>query len=304
MRNRLKLIYTAAIQFAILIAAAQVINAQIYGGRAIGITASKTVNGSTTDYVAADTGALPAAGGDLTASSPTFSIRKLLSARNVTASTSGALRSTQSVAVVNDFVFTLDGVTVRADQITARTVCICCPGADLAACSSSTQIKNLVITDAAGNQTNVNVTGQAGQQVLLPGGLGTIFINEQFSGFGEITVTGLRIVASSGSSSYTVSAARAESNLECLTTNPTAAPATVSGRVSNQDGQAVSGATVSLMDQIGNVRSTVTNSLGYFTIAEVPSGESYILIVSHPTYSFSRQMISVNEDLTVNVTAN
>jgi hypothetical protein len=303
-RNRLKLIFTAAIQFAIVIAAAQVINAQIYGGRAIGITASKTANGSNTDYVAADTGALPAAGGDLTASSPSFSIRKLLSARNVTASTSGALRSTQSLAVVNDFVFTLDGVTVRADQITARTVCICCPGADLAACSSSTQIKNLVITDAAGNQTNVNVTGQAGQQVLLPGGLGTIFINEQSSGFGDITVTGLRIVASSGGSSYTVTAARATSTLECLTTGATAAPVTVSGRVSNLSGQGISGATISLMDGNGNVHSSVSDSLGYFTIAEVPSGESYILSVSHPTYSFSRQMINVNGDLTVNVTSN
>ena len=93
MRNRLKLIYTAAIQFAILIAAAQVINAQVYGGRAIGLTASKTVSGSTTDYVSADTGQLPAAGGDLNASSPSFRINKLLSMGVLTASTSGAIHS-------------------------------------------------------------------------------------------------------------------------------------------------------------------------------------------------------------------
>ena len=300
MRNKLRLIYTAAIQFAILIAAAHAIDAQVYGGRAIGITVTSP-NGSVTST---DTGQLPSSGGDVNASSPSFLINGLVSTGVMTASTSGALKSSQSFAVVNDFFFTLNGVTVRADRITVRTGCICCPEADLGSCTGTTQINNLVITDASGNQTTVTVTGQVGQQVALPGGLGTVFINEQSGGNGGINVTGIRVAASSGGSSYTAVVANAQSTLQCLTTAPTAGPATVRGRVVNRNGQGISGARVSLTDENGNSRSVTTNSLGYFTFTDVPSGETYILSATHRMYSFSPQAIGVNEDLTVNLSAN
>jgi len=299
-RNKIRLIYTAAIQFAIIIAAAQAIDAQVYGGRATGIS----VTSPSGTVVSADTGQLPSTGGDVNATAPSFVINGLVSTGVLTASTSGALKSSQSFAVVNDLFFVLNGVSVRADRITVRTGCICCPEADLGNCTGSTQINNLTITDASGNQTTVTVTGQANQQVALPGGIGTIFINEQSGGTGGISVNGLRISATSGGSTYNVVAGNAQSTIQCLTTTPTAGPVTVSGRVTNRNGQGISGARVSLTDDHGNIRTAVTNSLGNFSIADVPSGETYILSVSHRMYSFSPQAIGVNDDMTVNITAN
>src|SRR5687767_15284971 len=103
-----------------MIAAAQAIDAQVYGGRAIGITASTTAAGATTNYISTDTGQLPATGGDVNTNSPSFTISNWLGTGVLTASTSGSLRSSQSFAVVNDFVFVLNGNTVRADRITVR----------------------------------------------------------------------------------------------------------------------------------------------------------------------------------------
>jgi hypothetical protein len=198
----------------------------------------------------------------------------------------------------------LNGVTIRADRVTVRTGCICCPDADLGNCSASAEINTLVITDAAGAQTVVTVTGEANQVVNLPGGLGTITINEQTGGIGGISVNGLHIRASANGSTYDVIAGTAQSNLDCLTTAPTSAPVTVSGRVVTQSGQGISNASVSLTDENGDAFSAVTNSTGHFTMTEVPSGRTYILSVTHKRYSFTAQAIGFSEDYTVNITAN
>lgn len=304
MKNKSKLIVTAAIQSLLIVAAAQVVQAQVFGGRAIGITASTTIGGSTNNYISTDTGQLPPQGGDANANSPSFNINGVLAAGVQTASTSGALKSSQSFAVVNNFLFGLNGVSVRADRVTVRTGCICCPDADLGNCSASTLINTLVITDAAGAQTVVNVTGEANQVVNLPAGLGTITINEQTGGTGGVSVNGLHILASSNGNTYDVVVGTAQSTLDCITTAPTAAPVKVSGRVVTQTGKAISRASVSLTDEDGNTRTAITNTMGYFNFSEVPSGHTYILNVTHKSYSFNTQVIGVNEDFTVNITAN
>lgn len=304
MKNKLRLIVTAAIQSLLIAAAAQAVQAQAFGGRAIAITATTTISGSTTNYVSTDTGQLPQLGGDANANTPSFNINGVLNTGVLTASTSGALKSSQSFAVVNNFLFGLSGVSVRADRVTVRTGCICCPDADLGACSATTLINTLVITDAAGAQTVVNVTGEANQVVNLPGGLGTITINEQTGGLGGVSVNGLHIRATSGGNTYDVIAGTAQSSLDCLTTVPTAGPVTVSGRVVTRTGQGISRAVVSLTDENGSTRTAVTNTMGYFTFAEVPSGETYILNVTHKMYSFTPQAVGVSEDLSVNITAN
>ena len=303
MKTKIRLIVTAAIQFLLVIVAAQAVHAQVFGGRATAITASTTAGGSTNNYVAADTGQLPGTGGDANANLPSYTITGILNTGVLTASTSGALKSSQSFAVVNDFRFFLGDVGVIAERITARTGCICCPDADLGNCSASTEINTLVITDVSGAQTVVTVTGEANQVVNLPGGLGTITINEQTGGLGGINVNGLHIRASANGITYDVIAATAQSNLDCLTTIPTAGPVTVAGRVTSKSGQAISNAVVSLTDENGNIRTTNTNSSGNFTFAEVPSGETYILNASHKRYSFTPQVIGVNEDYTVNISA-
>lgn len=303
MRNKLKPIFSVAIQLAILLAAAHAVEAQVYGGRAIGIQASIT-SGSTTNYVSTDTGQLPSSGGDVNASSPSFLINGTLSTGVMTASASGALKSSQANAVVNDFVFRAGGVTVQANRITTNAGCICCPEADLGGCAASTRISGLVITDATGAQTIVSVTGEANQVVNLAGGLGTITINEQTGGTGGISVNGLHIRAASGGTTYDVTAANAQATLQCLTTAPSAGPAMLTGKVVTKTGQGISRVSVSLTDENGSVRTTVTNSLGNFVFSDVPSGKTYILSAVHRTYSFTAQAISVDADMSVNLTAN
>ena len=138
MKNRLKLIVTAAIQSLLIVATAQAVQAQVFGGRATAITASTTIGGSTTNYISTDTGQLPAIGGDVNASAPSFNINGLLATGVLTASSSGALKSSQSFAVVNDFLFGLNGVSVRANWVSVRTGCFCFPYADLGNCTDST----------------------------------------------------------------------------------------------------------------------------------------------------------------------
>jgi hypothetical protein len=303
-KNKLRLIITAAIQSLLIVVTAQAVQAQVFGGRATAITASTTIGGSTSNYVSTDTGQLPALGGDVNASAPSFNINGLLATGVLTASSSGALKSSQSFAVVNDFLFGLNGVSVRANSVTVRTGCICCPDADLGNCSASTEVNTLVITDATGAQTVVNVTGEANQVVNLPGGLGTITINEQTGGTGGISVNGLHIRATSSGNTYDVIAGTARSNLDCLTTAPTAAPVTITGRVVTKTGQAISRAVVSLTDENGNARTAITNTMGNFIFTEVPSGQTYILNVTHKMYTFTPQAIGVSEDYAVNITAN
>lgn len=304
MRKNNRLIFSAAIYLSFMMVAAGAVQAQVYGGRATAITASITSGGTTTNYVSADTGQLPAQGGDMNATSPSFNISGVLATGVLTASTSGALKSSQSFTVVNDFVWAAGGVSVQANRVTVRTGCICCPDADLGNCSATTQINSLTITDSTGAQTVVSVTGEANQVVNLPGGIGTLTINEQSGGTGGITVNGLHIRATSGGTTHDVVVAYAQSTLDCLSTAPTAGPATVSGKVLTSTGQPVSRASVSLTDENGSVRSAVTNSGGYFTFTEVPSGQTYILSATHRMYTFTAQAIGVTEDVTVNITAN
>lgn len=304
MKNKVKLLFSAAIQLAIFVTAAQIADAQVYGGRAIGISGSTTVNGVTTNYSVTDTGQLPSNGGNVTATSPSFSVPGLMASGVQTASSSGALKSSQSTTVVNDFVFALNGVSVRANRVTANSGCICCPEADLGGCTANTRVNSLIVTDASGVETVIRVTGDVNQVVELPGGIGTLTINEQTGGAGGIIVNGLHIRASSNGNTYDIVVANAQSTLQCLTTSPTAGPVTISGKVVTSTGRGISGATVSLSDETGNTRTTRTNSTGYFTFTEVPSGQNYILNITHRSYTFSPMSIGATDDLSLTIAAN
>jgi hypothetical protein len=70
--------------------------------------------------------------------------------------------------------------------------------------------------------------------------------------------------------------------IECTFTSdelaPTAAGATVTGRVVSTDGRGVKGVSVTILDATtGKLRSTVTNTLGYYTFADLPVTHFYVL---------------------------
>lgn len=78
---------------------------------------------------------------------------------------------------------------------------------------------------------------------------------------------------------------------------PTAAGVSVSGRVLSARGKGVSRAVVHLTKSDGDIQTAGTNSFGYYTFADIPAGESYILNVYAKRYQFNPQVINLTEDL-------
>lgn len=74
---------------------------------------------------------------------------------------------------------------------------------------------------------------------------------------------------------------------------PTAAMASVSGRVLNPEGIGLVNAKVILTDSVGNSRVVTTSSLGYYKFDEVEVGQSYILSVTSKRYLFIPQFLKV-----------
>jgi CSLREA domain-containing protein len=78
---------------------------------------------------------------------------------------------------------------------------------------------------------------------------------------------------------------------------PTAAGATITGRVTTSEGLSISKATVTITDTRGLSRNTLTNSFGYFTFSDVRAGATYAVSVQHKRYTFEPRIVTVNDDL-------
>jgi Carboxypeptidase regulatory-like domain len=87
-------------------------------------------------------------------------------------------------------------------------------------------------------------------------------------------------------------------NLGTMTVNaPTAASATVSGRVFTPSGRGLANAYVVMTNQNGESVRTRTNQFGYYRFNDVQSGETYIFNVQSKRYQFATQVVNVAEDL-------
>jgi hypothetical protein len=75
---------------------------------------------------------------------------------------------------------------------------------------------------------------------------------------------------------------------------------TVSGRVKTPGGRPIKGATIVLKDSDTNevVRSTISNSFGYYRLDQIETGRLYVLAITHRRYLFVQpaQLIEINED--------
>lgn len=86
---------------------------------------------------------------------------------------------------------------------------------------------------------------------------------------------------------------------------PTAANASIRGRVLNSNGRGIARARVLLTNANGVVRYAVTNPFGYYNFDEVLAGETYIMNVQSKLYQFNPQVITLDENLEdVNFIAN
>jgi hypothetical protein len=79
---------------------------------------------------------------------------------------------------------------------------------------------------------------------------------------------------------------------------PTAASASVSGRVLDLSGRGISNARVSLQNQQGEIVWAITNPFGYYSFASVEVGQTYVVSVAHKQYSFNPRTISLSDDVT------
>jgi hypothetical protein len=83
----------------------------------------------------------------------------------------------------------------------------------------------------------------------------------------------------------------------CAILGPTAASATVSGRVVTRLGRGLKNARVALTDSQGNSQTAMTNSFGYYRFINLAVGETYILEVRSKQYDFTPKTITVNSDV-------
>ncbi len=79
---------------------------------------------------------------------------------------------------------------------------------------------------------------------------------------------------------------------------PTAANASLGGRVLTAQGIGISNAKITLTDAQGNTRIIKTNAFGYYSFDELATGAAYTLNISRKGYTFAQptQFITLNED--------
>lgn len=88
------------------------------------------------------------------------------------------------------------------------------------------------------------------------------------------------------------------SDIGAFELSPTAASATVSGRVVLPFDIGLTGARVTLTDSRGNSRTVLSGKAGYFRFADVATGETYVVTVSARRYTFAPQVVNVTQDIT------
>lgn len=75
-------------------------------------------------------------------------------------------------------------------------------------------------------------------------------------------------------------------------------PFSISGRVMNSAGQVLSYARVSITDSMNNTRTTTTTSFGYYRFDDVTGGGNYTISVEARRYTFTPQVMQINQNLT------
>jgi hypothetical protein len=78
---------------------------------------------------------------------------------------------------------------------------------------------------------------------------------------------------------------------------PSAASASVGGRVTTMSGRGISNARISLTDSLGVRRTAITSAFGYYNFYNVATGQVYTITVVSKRYSFQSRQMVVNQSL-------
>lgn len=85
-----------------------------------------------------------------------------------------------------------------------------------------------------------------------------------------------------------------------VSVSPSAAPASLSGRVVDATGRGISGASVTVLDpNSGASMSARSNPFGYYTFTSLPAGSLYVVSIRDKRYTFNNdtRSVTLNEDL-------
>lgn len=139
-------------------------------------------------------------------------------------------------------------------------------------------------------------TDQIGE--ILPGSdqlLLTITFTVAASAAPGLTSVGLTNVNASNDAAANLVIGSQNGSVNVL--GPVAAGVSVSGRVSDMFGRGVPLSVVRIDDGRGFVRSTRTNSFGYYRLTDIPAGETYVVSVNDRLGRFSPRVVFLTEDL-------
>ncbi|MBS1793092.1 MAG: carboxypeptidase regulatory-like domain-containing protein [Acidobacteria bacterium] len=184
-------------------------------------------------------------------------------------------------------------------------------GAFVAALPGGTQNAgyNYTLVPNDGGFTYSVTSGSLPNGVSLSGGSPGNSADEKQNDFAPaaaVTLTGTPTQA--GTFNFTVTATNGansnSTNYTLFILGPTAAPASVGGRVMTADGRAVGNAIVTLTDASGAARSTRTGTFGNYRFDDVRTGETYVVRVVSKRYAFVPQLVTVDDSLSdLNLTA-
>jgi hypothetical protein len=279
---------------------AQIVTAQEFSGRATGINAVLTTNGTSTTTTVGDTCPLPIHGGSSTVNATASTIiQGILSSGTIASSTSGSGITSQASSSVNNFFLNAGGWQISASNVTSSTQCNCC---DISSpqCSAQMSVSGLTVTDPSGTPVAVSPNGSANQVVTLPGGAGTITFNERVSaGPGDLTINAIHVNITSGGTNYNVIVASSHSNIVCPGIIITAGEVNVSGHLLDQNGAPISRGTVSITNSQGVVvRTTTSDTNGAYTLTNVQSGSTYVVSAMHRSYVFAPRSLNLVDEVT------
>ncbi|MGD9631580.1 MAG: carboxypeptidase regulatory-like domain-containing protein [Pyrinomonadaceae bacterium] len=91
-------------------------------------------------------------------------------------------------------------------------------------------------------------------------------------------------------------AGQSSSNFTILA-QPSAAPASITGRVMNSSGRALYGAVVTFTSETGVVFAARSNTFGYFRVSGLPTGNSYVVRVASKSVQFTARPIQLSENI-------
>jgi hypothetical protein len=274
-----------------------------YSGDATGVRLGVTtaVPASQVVTIVSDTGFLPKVGGNISVSTASVNVPGVLSTGIVTSNTSGGIpggneETSQSNSTVNNLNASLIGaVTITATILQSNTLCQC--SLTTPSCSGGSVVTGLSVA-VGGVPISITILGTPNQIVLLPLGLGSIIINEQFSaGTGDITVNALHVILTPvGLASTDLVIAHSHSDIQC-SLSPTAGGVTVEGRTLDGFGNPLSNVSLYLTDQSGETWSAVSNLQGYFVFQDVPSGRAYMMEARRKGLGFAPQFLKVEDSI-------